>query len=65
MTTAKEFRNMSVEELEGKATEIRRAIFNLRARARTKELKDVSEIKTQRRELARLLTVLREKGIKL
>lgn len=65
MTTAKELRNMTVDELVGKAHEVRRAIFNLRVRATTKELKNVSELTNQKRELARVLTVLREKGIKL
>ena len=65
MTTAKELRNATVEELVAKAHEIRRAIFNLRVRETTKELKNVSELTTQKRELARVLTVLREKGIKI
>ena len=65
MTTAKELRNMSVDELIGKAQDIRRAIFNLRVRDTTKELKNLAEITKQKRELARVLTVLREKGIKL
>ncbi|MCX7765460.1 MAG: 50S ribosomal protein L29 [Candidatus Sumerlaeia bacterium] len=65
MATAKELRNLSVDELINRSKEIRRTIFNLRVRATTKELKDVSEIKTQKRELARVLTVLREKGVKL
>lgn len=65
MATAKELRNLSIDELINRSKEIRRTIFNLRVRATTKELKDVSEIKTQKRELARILTVLREKGVKL
>lgn len=65
MTTAKELRNMTVDELIGRALEIRRAIFNLRVRDTTKELKNLAEITKQKRELARVLTVLREKGIKL
>ncbi len=65
MATAKELRNLSIDELINRSKEIRRTIFNLRVRATTKELKDVSEIETQKRELARILTVLREKGVKL
>jgi large subunit ribosomal protein L29 len=65
MTTAKELRNLSVDELVAKAHEVRRAIFNLRVRETTKELKNVTELTMQKRELARILTVLREKGIKL
>ena len=64
MTTAKELRNMSVDELLGKAQEVRRSIFNLKVRDTTKELKNVAEITAQKKELARVLTVLREKGIK-
>ena len=55
---------MSVDELLGKAQEVRRSIFNLKVRDTTKELKNVAEITAQKKELARVLTVLREKGIK-
>jgi large subunit ribosomal protein L29 len=65
MTTAKELRNASIDELIGQAHEIRRAIFNLRVRETTKELKNVAELTNQKRELARVLTVLREKGVKI
>ncbi len=64
MTTARELRNMSIDELLGIVHETRRALFNLKVRDTTKELKNVAEIQKQKKELARALTVLREKGIK-
>jgi len=55
---------MSIDELLGIVHETRRALFNLKVRDTTKELKNVAEIQKQKKELARALTVLREKGIK-
>jgi large subunit ribosomal protein L29 len=65
MTKANPLRDMSVEELVSRADELHRSIFNLRIRAATKELENVSKIKAEKRELARVKTVLREKGLKI
>jgi large subunit ribosomal protein L29 len=57
----KDLRELPVEELESRAKEMRRSIFNLRVRMVTKEIEDTSKIKYEKRDLARLMTVLSEK----
>jgi len=51
-----------MEELRAREADLRRSIFNLRTRATTKELHDVSRIKAEKHELARILTVIGEKA---
>ncbi len=58
---AKDFRELSVEELNGRIKEIRQGMFNLRVRNTTKELENTSRIRQERRELARAMTILNEK----
>jgi large subunit ribosomal protein L29 len=58
----KDLRELETEELERRASELRRSIFNLRVRMGTKELEDTSKIGHEKRDLARLLTVLGERG---
>lgn len=65
MTRANVLRDLSVDELVSRADELYRSIFNLRVRASTKELENVTKIRAEKRELARVKTVLREKGISL
>jgi len=45
--------------------DLRESIFNLRVRATTKDLANTSQLRHERRELARVVTVLREKGLKV
>jgi large subunit ribosomal protein L29 len=61
MKTASTYRDLTVEELRARETDMRRSLFNLRTRATTKELQDVSRIRAEKRELARILTVIRQK----
>jgi len=61
MKKASPYRELSMGELRAREADLRRSIFNLRTRATTKELHDVSRIRGERHELARILTVLREK----
>ncbi len=65
MTKANVLRDLSVDELVSRADELYRSIFNLRVRASTKELENVTKIRAEKRELARVKTVLREKGVNL
>lgn len=58
---ASDYRDLTVEELVLRAEELRKSLFNLRTRATTKELENVSSIRREKRELARLLTVLTAK----
>jgi large subunit ribosomal protein L29 len=57
---ASEYRAMSIEELRAQEEELRKSLFNLRTRSTTKELKNVSQIRHEKHNLARLLTVIRE-----
>ena len=54
-------RDMSVEELQARVTELREELFNLRFRNSMKQLDNPLKIRESRREMARLLTVLHEK----
>ena len=54
-------RDLSADEIRQRVTELREAMFNLRFRNSMKQLDDPLKIRESRREMARLLTVLREK----
>jgi large subunit ribosomal protein L29 len=58
---ASEYRDMTIEEMQAREGELRKSLFNLRTRTTTKEMENVSRIRHERRELARVLTVMREK----
>ena len=54
-------RDQSVDELKTRVTELREALFNLRFRNNLRQLDDPLKIRESRRELARVLTTLRQK----
>jgi large subunit ribosomal protein L29 len=54
-------RDLTVDEIHQRVTELREELFNLRFRNSMKQLDDPLKIRQGRREMARLLTVLREK----
>jgi large subunit ribosomal protein L29 len=56
-----DLRQLSVDELERRAEELRRSLFNLRLRLTTKEVEDTCKIRHERHDLARVLTILTEK----
>ena len=58
---AKAMRDMSPDELRTRLQELREELFNLRFRNAMKQLDNPLKIREGRREMARLLTVLREK----
>jgi len=58
---AASMRDMSVDEITARVAELREEIFNLRFRNSMKLLDNPLKIRSGRREMARLLTVLREK----
>ena len=60
-----EIRNLSIEELITRLNQLREGLFRGRVRAATKELDNVMIIRNSRRDIARILTVLRQKGVKL
>jgi ribosomal protein L29 len=58
---AKELRKLSLEDLLKKEEELRREILNLRFKKQIEGLKDKMAIRKARRDLARVLTIIREK----
>ena len=54
-------RDMSADEIRTRVAELREDLFNLRFRNTMKQLDNPLKIRESRREMARLLTVLKEK----
>ena len=63
MMKANEIRNMSVEELDKKLTELKKDLFMLRMQHATNHLDNPIKISNVRRDIARVKTVLREKQL--
>ncbi len=59
-----EIREHSTEELQNLLEESRRRLFDLRSQAVTEKLENPSLLTKTRRDIARILTVLRERQIK-
>ena len=64
MATAKELRDLTVEDLQRQATELKATLFQDQLKLRTGALDNPSERTTHRRDLARVLTVLTQKAKK-
>ena len=60
MMKAKEIRELSVEELEVKLTELKKDLFNLRLQNATNQLDNPTRISEVKRDIARVNTILRE-----
>ena len=58
-----EIREHSTEELHNFLEELRRRLFDLRSQAVTEKLEDPSQLTKAKRDVARVLTVLRERQI--
>lgn len=56
-----ELRAMTVEELREKEKELRKELFNLRFRLATGELENPMRIRSVRKDISRVLTVITEK----
>ena len=54
-------REMSVEELDREATGLRKSIWKLRVQQSTGQLHDFRKVRQTRKELARVLTIQRER----
>ena len=63
MPTAAEHREADDAELETRLTEAKQELFNLRFQIVTGQLDNSARLRTVRRDIARILTVLREKEI--
>ena len=59
---AADLRKLSVEDLKKNLEESRQELFNLRFKHATGQLEKVSEIPVGRRNIARILTILGQKG---
>jgi large subunit ribosomal protein L29 len=59
--TANELREQTVDELTGKERELAEQLFALRLQKETGQLQKPSKVREVKRDLARVLTVLREK----
>ena len=59
-----EIRNMSAAEINAKVKELRNEAMNLRFQDVSGQLTDYSRVREVRRDIARLLTILREKEMK-
>jgi len=57
-----ELRQLSDEELQAELERVHRHLFDLRAQAVTEKLEDPSMLKKTRRDIARILTVQRERS---
>lgn len=59
--TAKEIREQSVEELQTKVKELKFELFNLKLQKTLGQLQDTAKIRTVKRDIARINTILTEK----
>lgn len=62
--TATKLRENTPEELRLRLDDAKKDMFTLRVRQTTKELENPHAIKTKRRDIARILTILHEKAAK-
>ena len=58
---ATEVRDMSAEEIEDRMEQAKEELFRLRFRSATQQLENPSLIRTLRRDIARMNTILRER----
>jgi large subunit ribosomal protein L29 len=65
MPNASELRELDDEELEGRLTEYRRELLNLRFQLATGQLDNVVRLGVVRKDVARVLTILRDREIAL
>jgi large subunit ribosomal protein L29 len=65
MATLNELRDLSPQELEGRAAELKRQIFDMRNKHSTGVLDSTADLLKARRDVARCLTVKREKEMGL
>ena len=60
---ASELRNLSDEELVVQLDEVKAELFNLRFQRESGQLEDMSRIRALKRDVARILTVMREREL--
>ena len=57
-------RALKTDELHNELERVRKHLFDLRAQSVTEKLEDTTQIRKSRQDVARLLTVMRERGEK-
>lgn len=62
MNQIEQYRGMNSEELHNELEVQRRRLFDLRSQAVTQKLEDPTQLGKTRRNIARLLTVLKQRG---
>ncbi len=60
---ASQLRDLSLEELTEKETELKEELFNLRFQNTTNQLENTARLPITRKEIARVSTVIREKVV--
>ena len=60
-TNAKELRDMSSDELQTKAVDLKKELFNLRFQQAMGQIENPMRLRTLRRDIAKTKTVLKEK----
>jgi large subunit ribosomal protein L29 len=60
----KEFRKMAVDELKERAENLRKDLFKLKNQAATEKVQDVSQFRKIKKDIARILTILRQQELK-
>jgi large subunit ribosomal protein L29 len=63
MSNADEIRGLSDDELKRRQSETRQELFNLRVQLATQQTTNVARVKTLRRDLARILTLITERKL--
>lgn len=63
MATVKELRDLEPKELRARATELKQTLFELKNKHSTGVLDSTADLDKTRREIARILTVAREKEL--
>ena len=58
-----DIRALSDEELEDELDDTQRALMNLRFRVATMQLNDVNQVRSAKRRIARIKTVMRERAV--
>lgn len=59
----REFETLSVDELRDRLGEVRKELFNLRFKHATGQLERVSDLSVYRRQVARILTLMKQKEV--
>lgn len=61
MLKSSELRNLSKQELQEKLTALKKSVFEMRTQGATARIEKPSKVREAKKDIARILTVLREK----